>query len=151
MKLLNQMRVMKLKICEQTKINRKKSGFIYPLFHRLPWKSTKTIIGQFAWESYHQELSDRFRTNGLNIVSDYWNRRVCKYHEPTQRWHRKSDRPHYSTDHSPLQARTGPVHSGWNHFPIRSLNSGIDVPRSVRNIYNRTGVNPQGPIVTTIP
>ena len=32
--------------------------------------------------------------------------------------------------------------SDWNHSPIGSLNSGIDVPRSGRNIDNRTGMNP---------
>ena len=35
--------------------------------------------------------------------------------------------------------------------PLRILNSGIDVPRSGRNIDNCTGMNPQGPIVTKIP
>ena len=38
-----------------------------------------------------------------------------------------------------------------NHFLIGSLNSGIDVPRSDRNFYNSTGMNPHGPIMTTIP
>ena len=45
---------------------------------------------------------------------------------------------------------TGPGHSDQNHLPIGSLNSGIDVPRSGRNIDNPTGMNPQGPIVITI-
>ena len=46
---------------------------------------------------------------------------------------------------------TGPGHNDRNHFPIGSLNSGIDVPRSGRNIDNRTSMKPQEPIVTTIP
>ena len=50
-----------------------------------------------------------------------------------------------------LNKSTGPRHKDRNHFSIRSLNSGIDVPRSGRNIDNRTGMKPQGPIVTTIP
>ena len=41
-------------------------------------------------------------------------------------------------------------HSELNHFPIMSLDSGIDVPRSGRNIDNHTVMNPQGLIVTTI-
>ena len=45
---------------------------------------------------------------------------------------------------------TGLGHSDWYYFPLGSLNSGTDVPRSGRNICNRSGVNPQGPIVTTI-
>ena len=50
-----------------------------------------------------------------------------------------------------LKRATVPVHSGCNHFPIGSFNSGIDVSRSGRNIDNLTGMNLQGPIVTTIP
>ena len=46
---------------------------------------------------------------------------------------------------------TGLGKSDQNHFPIRSLNSGIHVPRSGRYIDNCTGMNPQGPIVSTIP
>ena len=42
-------------------------------------------------------------------------------------------------------------HNDQNHFPIGSFNSGIDDPRSVRNIDNRTVMNPQGPNVTNIP
>ena len=44
-----------------------------------------------------------------------------------------------------------PGHSDWYHFLIGSLNNGIDVPRSRLNIDNRTEMNSQGPIVTTIP
>ena len=40
-------------------------------------------------------------------------------------------------------------HNDQNHFPIGSFNSGIDDPRSVRNIDNRTVMNPQGTNVTT--
>ena len=36
----------------------------------------------------------------------------------------------------------GPVHCDQNYDPLRSLNSGIDVPISGRNIDNRTGMNP---------
>ena len=50
---------------------------------------------------------------------------------------------HFSQD-------TGPGHIDWNNFPIRILNRVIDVPRSGQNIDNRTGMNPQGPIFTTI-
>ena len=46
---------------------------------------------------------------------------------------------------------TGLGHSDWNHFPIGSLNSGIDVPRPGRNIDKQPRMYPQGPIVTTIP
>ena len=42
-------------------------------------------------------------------------------------------------------------HSDKNHFPLVILDSGTDVPKSGWNIDNRTGINPQGPIVTTIP
>ena len=45
---------------------------------------------------------------------------------------------------------TGLGHSDWNHFPIGILNSVVGVPISRHNIDNRTGLNPQGPIVTTI-
>ena len=44
-----------------------------------------------------------------------------------------------------------PVKNDRNHLPIRILNIGIDVPRYGRNIDNRTGMKPQGPILTTIP
>ena len=44
-----------------------------------------------------------------------------------------------------------PGNSDLNHFLIGSFNSGIDVTRPGRNIDNRTGVNPQGHIVTIIP
>ena len=50
-----------------------------------------------------------------------------------------------------LKQATGPVHNDRNHFPIGILNSGIDVPRYGRNIYNQSGMKPQVPIVTTIP
>ena len=46
---------------------------------------------------------------------------------------------------------TGPVHSDHNHFPLGSLNSGTGFPRSGRNIVKYSGMNPQVPIVTTIP
>ena len=45
---------------------------------------------------------------------------------------------------------TEPGHSDWEYFPLESLESGTDVPRSGRNIDNRTGMNSQVPIVTTI-
>ena len=45
----------------------------------------------------------------------------------------------------------GPVHSDRNHFLMGILNSGIDVPRYGRNIDKCTRMNPQGPIMTTIP
>ena len=45
---------------------------------------------------------------------------------------------------------TIPGGSDWNHLPIGSFNIGIYVPISGRNIDNRTKMNPQGPIVTTI-
>ena len=41
-----------------------------------------------------------------------------------------------------LNQATGPGHNERNHFPIGGLNSGIDVPRSGRNIDNPTGMNP---------
>ena len=50
-----------------------------------------------------------------------------------------------------FKQETGTGHSECNHLSIRSLNGGIDVPRCGQNIDNRTGMNPQGPIVTTIP
>ena len=46
---------------------------------------------------------------------------------------------------------TLPGHNYRNHFPILSLNSGINVPISGRNIDNPTEMKLQGPIVTTIP
>ena len=49
-----------------------------------------------------------------------------------------------------LKQATGLGHSDHNHLPIGSLNRGIIIPRSRRNIYNRTVMKPQGPIVTTI-
>ena len=45
---------------------------------------------------------------------------------------------------------TIPRHSDWKHFLIRSFNSGIYVPIYGQNIDNRTGMNPHGPIMTTI-
>ena len=50
-----------------------------------------------------------------------------------------------------LKKGTGLGNSDRNHLPKGSLNSGIYVTRSGRNIYNNTGMNPQGQIVTTIP
>ena len=50
-----------------------------------------------------------------------------------------------------LNQATGPGHSDQNHFPIRILNSGIDIPRSGRNIDNLFGMNLQVPIVTKTP
>ena len=50
-----------------------------------------------------------------------------------------------------LKQANGTRHGERNHLPIGILNSGIDVPRSGRNIDNHIGMNPQGPIVTTIP
>ena len=41
-----------------------------------------------------------------------------------------------------LNQATGPGHSDQNHLPISSLNSGIGVTRSGRNIDNCTGMNP---------
>ena len=49
-----------------------------------------------------------------------------------------------------LKQATGPGHNERNHFPIRIFNSGIDVPRSGRNIDNHTGMKPKGPIMTKI-
>ena len=46
---------------------------------------------------------------------------------------------------------TVPGHNNWNNFPIGSLNGGIDVPRSGRNVDNRNGIILQVPIMTTIP
>ena len=45
---------------------------------------------------------------------------------------------------------TVPGNSDREYFPLVSLDSGTAVPRSGRNIDNRTGMNPQVPIVTTI-
>ena len=39
-----------------------------------------------------------------------------------------------------LNQATWPGHSDRNHFPIQSLNSGIDFPRSMCNIDHRTGM-----------
>ena len=52
---------------------------------------------------------------------------------------------------SHFKQETGPGYSEQNHSPIGSLHSGIGFPRYWRNIDNRTGMNPQGLIVTTIP
>ena len=49
-----------------------------------------------------------------------------------------------------FKQKTGLGHSDWNHPPIGRFISSIDVPRYWRNIDNRTGMNPQGPIVTLI-
>ena len=49
-----------------------------------------------------------------------------------------------------LKQSTLTRHSDRNHFPIGILDSGIHVPRSGWNIYNRTGMNPQRPIGNTI-
>ena len=46
---------------------------------------------------------------------------------------------------------TSLVHIDWYHFHLRILDSDTGVPRSGCNIYNRIGINPQGPIVTTFP
>ena len=46
---------------------------------------------------------------------------------------------------------TGPENSDREYFPLGSLDSGTYVPISRRNIVNRTGMNPQAPIVITIP
>ena len=50
-----------------------------------------------------------------------------------------------------LNQENRPGHSYWNHFPIRSLNIGIDVSRSGRSIDNHTEMNPKVPIVNSIP
>ena len=44
-----------------------------------------------------------------------------------------------------------PGHIAWYNSPLGSLDSITGDPRSRRNIDNRTEMNPQGPIVTTIP
>ena len=49
-----------------------------------------------------------------------------------------------------IKQSSRPRHSERNHFHIGSLNSGIDVPRYGWNIDNRTEMNPQRPIITTI-
>ena len=59
--------------------------------------------------------------------------------------------PTSQPDFVQLKKKTGPGHNYWNHVFIVSLNSGIDFPIYGRNIDNNTGINPQGPIVTTIP
>ena len=46
---------------------------------------------------------------------------------------------------------TVPGHSDWKLTPFGSFDSGTDVPRSRVNIDKRTGKNPKGTIVTTIP
>ena len=48
---------------------------------------------------------------------------------------------------------TGLVYSYRDHLPLSSLKSGTDVWIGVsgKNIYNRTGLNPKGPIGTIIP
>ena len=46
---------------------------------------------------------------------------------------------------------TRPVHSDWYYLPLRSLDSGTDVPRSRRNIDNLTGMKTQGHIGNMIP
>ena len=50
-----------------------------------------------------------------------------------------------------LNQMNGPIHSDQRYFPLVSLDSGTDVSISGRNIDNRTGMNPQGHMVTTIP
>ena len=45
-----------------------------------------------------------------------------------------------------LKESTRLGHIDQNHFLVSSLNSGIYVPRSGRNIDNHTGMNPQEPI-----
>ena len=46
---------------------------------------------------------------------------------------------------------TGLGHRDGEFFPLGSLDSVTDVPRSGRNFDNHTGINPQGHIVNTIP
>ena len=43
------------------------------------------------------------------------------------------------------------LQSDWGYFSLGSLDSGTDAPRSMRNIDNLTGMDPQAPIVTKIP
>ena len=50
-----------------------------------------------------------------------------------------------------LKQATGPGHIDRNHFPIGSLNSGINVPKYGQNIDNRTEMKPLGPIMNMIP
>ena len=50
-----------------------------------------------------------------------------------------------------LKQATGTGNSDWNHFPIMSLNSGINVLGYGRNIHNLTEMKPHVTIVTTIP
>ena len=44
----------------------------------------------------------------------------------------------------------GPGHIDWDYFPIMLVYIGTNYPRTGWNNYKRTGMNPQGPIVTTI-
>ena len=50
-----------------------------------------------------------------------------------------------------LKQTTRSVHSEQKYFPVRILNSGIDISRSGGGIDNRTRMNPPVTIVTTIP
>ena len=50
-----------------------------------------------------------------------------------------------------LKQATGLGHSDRNHFLNRLVNSDIYIPRYVGNIDNRTGMDPQGPIMNTVP
>ena len=51
----------------------------------------------------------------------------------------------------PFKQANVPGNSDHKYFPIGSLNSGMDVPRSAQNIDNLTDMNPWGTIVTTKP
>ena len=50
-----------------------------------------------------------------------------------------------------LNWATATGHIDQNHSLLGTLDSGTDVPRSGRNIDNHTEMNPQGPIMNTIP
>ena len=79
--------------------------------------------------------------------------KICKiidrYCEPIQDSHSKFVGPQFSNIRSKRATRRG--NSDWGYLPLSSFDSGPDVLISWWNIDNHTGMNPQGPIVTTIP
>ena len=116
----------------------------------------------WCWHIFYlQVFSVRsFCTWGMTCVSgtkpsfSNWNKRVCtiigRYLKTIQESHKNGNNPTIQPTIVHSNQSIVPVHIDWDYFPLGGLYSVTDVPRFRWNHDNRTGMNPQGPIVTTI-
>ena len=161
-KKLNQMRAIKFKNCEQ-------NGW-HELKNWTKPEQNDEISNRKKVNHFHQESTSRIKTNGRSAWESITRNRKTVMEQLYQILFSTTEiggsvsiantlrngtenltDPTIQPTIFNLKQATGTGHSERNHLTIGSLNSGIDVPKYRQNIDNRTGVNPQGPIVTTIP